>query len=139
MRMNGNVFLMASLALAMCLTGSAADTHATAGEATLSTGKLVTTMRLLNTGQVSYRNENHRFADLAELVAFLHQKNMLAKSPLNLENPAPYQVHVTTNPNATHYQIAIQPPTDACRTAAFSDDGGIIYLGQAIDCPAAPH
>jgi len=145
MQMNRRVFLVASLVLTMCLTGSATQTQETASESGIPTTKLVTTMRLLNTQQMNYRNENHRFASLDELVAFLRQKNMLGKSPIDLENPAPYQVQITTNPDATHYQITIQRPADVndkatwCRTAAFSDDGGVIYLGQAIDCPAAPH
>jgi hypothetical protein len=145
MQTNRRVFLMANLVLAMCLSGSATQTQETGVEAGIPTGKLLTTMRMLNTAQVGYQVENNRFASQDELVMFLRQKNWLGKSPLNLENPAPYQVQVTTNPSATHYQITIQRPADLndkstwCRTAAFSDDGGVIYLGQAIDCPAAPH
>lgn len=145
MQMNRRVFLTASLVLALCLTGSATQTQETTSPAALPTAKLVTTMRLLNTEQMNYRNKNHRFANQDELVTFLRESNMLGKSPLNLENPAPYQVQVTTDPNATHYQITIQRPADVndkatwCSTAAFSDDSGVIYLGQAIDCPAAPH
>jgi hypothetical protein len=101
-------------------------------------------MRLLNTQQVSYLEENHRFATQDELLVFLRQRHLLSKSPLDLENPGPYQVQITTNPDATHYQITIQRPPDSsdkstwCRTAAFSDDGGLIFLGQVIDCPSAP-
>ncbi len=146
MQTNRRVFLMANLVLAVCLSGSATQTQETGIEAGLPTAKLVTTMRVLNTAQVSYEAENHRYASQDQLVAYLRQKNWLGKSPLNLENPAPYQVQVTTDPSATHYQITIQWPADpndkstwVCRTAVFSDDGGVIYLGQAIDCPAAPH
>ena len=143
--MNRRVSLMASLVLAMCLSGSTTQTQETGVEGGIPTAKLLTSMRVLNTAQVSYEYENHRYASQDELVAFLRQKNLLVKSPLNLENPALYQVQVTTNPSATHYQISIQRPADVndkstwCRTAAFSNDAGVIYLGQAIDCPAAPH
>jgi hypothetical protein len=47
-------------------------------------------------------------------------------------------------PDGMHYQITLQRPSDMndqstwCRTAAFSDDRGVIFLGQAIDCEAAP-
>ena len=43
-----------------------------------------------------------------------------------------------------HYQITLQRPSDMndkstwCKTAAFSDEKGVIFLGQAIDCEAAP-
>jgi hypothetical protein len=136
---------MASLVLAICLVGSATQTQETGSGTGIPNAKLVTTMRLLNTEQMSYRHENHRFASQDELLAFLSQKTLFGKSPLNLENPAPYQLQITTDPSATHYQITIHRPADAndkstwCHTAAFSDDGGLIYLGQAIDCPVAPH
>ena len=145
MQTNRRVFLMANLVLAMCLSGSATQTQETGVEAGIPIAKLLTTMRVLNTAQVYFEVENHRFASQDELVAFLRQKNWLEKSPLNLENPAPYQVQVTTDPSATHYQITIRRPNDIndkstwCHTAIFSDDDGVIYLGQPIDCPAAPH
>jgi hypothetical protein len=145
MQMSRGVFLMANLVLALCLTGSAAQEQEVAGELELPTAKLVNTMRLLNTAEVSYRGGTGRFASQGELLAFFRQRNLLGKSPLDLENPAPYQVQITTDPDGTHFQIAIKRPSDMndkstwCRTAAFSDDAGVIFLGQAIDCPAAPH
>lgn len=145
MQMNRRVFLMANFVLALCLTGSATQKQEVGGEPEIPTAKLATAMRVLNTAQVSYEVENHRFASQDELVAFVRQKNWLGKSPLNLENPAPYQVQVTTDPSATHYQITVRRPPDPnvkstwCHTATFSDESGVIYLGQPIDCPAAPH
>jgi hypothetical protein len=145
MQTNRRVFLMANLVLAVCLSGSATQTQETGVEAgIIPSAKLLTTMRVLGTAQVSYEVENHRFASQDELVAFFRQKNWLGKSPLNLENPAPYQVQITTDHDGTHYQISIKPPVDLrdkstwCRTAIFEDDTGVIFLGQAIDCPSAP-
>jgi len=43
-----------------------------------------------------------------------------------------------------HYQIALQRPSNMNdkstwrKPAAFSDEKGVIFLGQAIDCEAAP-
>lgn len=145
MHMNRGVFLTANFVLALCLTRSAARTQEVGGEPEIPTAKLVNTMRILNTAQVSYRGKNGRFASQEELLDFFRHRNLLGRSPLDLENPAPYQVQITTNPDGTHYQIAIERPSDMndkstwCRTAAFSDDAGVIFLGQAIDCPAAPH
>jgi hypothetical protein len=145
MQIKRRVFLMGNLVLALSLMGSATQKQEVGGDPEIPTAKLVTTMRLLTTEQMNYRDENHRFASHDELLAFLRQTHCLSESPLNLENPAPYQVQITTNPDATHYQITIQRLADSndkstwCRTAAFSDDGGLIFLGQALDCPAAPH
>jgi hypothetical protein len=144
MQIKRRVFLMGNLVLALSLTGSASQKQKVGGDPEIPTTKLVTTMRLLTIEQMNYLDENHRFANHHELLAFLRQTHCLGKSPLDLENPAPYQVQISTNPDATHYQITIQRHTDSndkstwCRTAAFSDDGGLIFLGQAVDCPAAP-
>lgn len=57
MLMTRGVFLMANLVLALCLMGSAAQEREVAGEPEIPTAKLVDTMRLLNTAELSYRAE----------------------------------------------------------------------------------
>lgn len=142
MQMNRGVFLVANFVLALCLKGSVTQKQEVGGEPEIPTAKLVATMRFLGTSEVSYRGENGRFANQEELLAFFRQKNLLGKSPLDLENPAPYQVQIITNADATRYQITIRPDfkneSTSCRTAVFEDDTGVIFLGKAIDCPAAP-
>ena len=107
-------------------------------------GKLVGAIRLLNTNEYSYKNENGRFADRDEMLAFLRQKERLSKSPIDLDNPKPYELAITTTSDRTHYQITLQRPSDMndkstwCKAAAFSDERGVIFLGQAIGCEAAP-
>ena len=112
MQINRGVFLMANFVLALCLTGSATQKQGVGGEPEIPTAKLVNTMRFLGTSEVSYRGENGHFASQAELLVFFRQKNLLGKSPLDLENPEPYQVQITTNPDGTHYQIAIKRAVD---------------------------
>ena len=110
----------------------------------IPTGKLVNAIQLLNTHEVSYKHENGRYADRDQMLTFLHQKGLLSKSPIDLENPNPYELAITTTSDGTHYQITLQRPSDIndkstwCKTAAFSDEKGVIFLGQAIDCEAAP-
>jgi hypothetical protein len=64
-------------------------------------------------------------------------------SPINLENPKPYELTITTSADGMHYQITLKRPSDMkdkntwCRTAAFSDDAGLIFLGSVIDCEAS--
>ncbi len=114
------------------------------GQTDVSTAQLVRAMRLLNTGEYSYRGENHRFAPKNELIAFLKKNRQLSRSPLNLEDPKPYDLAITTSKDGDHYQITLQRPSDMhekttwCKTAAFSDDRGVIFLGLALDCEAAP-
>jgi hypothetical protein len=55
----------------------------------IPTGKLVNAIRLLNTLEASYDHENGRYADRDQMLAFLRQKGLLGKSPIDLENPAP--------------------------------------------------
>jgi hypothetical protein len=118
--------------------------HQVNGQPEISTGNLVNALRLLNTSEYSYWNENHRFAARDDLLTFLRQKGILSGSPIDLENPKPYELTITTTSDGTHYQITLQRPPDTndkstwCRTAAFSDDRGVIFLGQAIGCEGTP-
>ena len=110
----------------------------------IATEKLVTALRLLNTSEYSYMDEHHRFADRDQMLTFLRQTGCLSKSSIDLENPNPYELAITTSSDGKHYQITLQRPSDMndkgtwCKTAAFTDDRGVIFLGQAIDCDAAP-
>jgi hypothetical protein len=110
------------------------------GEAEIPSEKLVNTIRLLNTQEYKYRQEAGRFATREELLTFLRKKNLLSKSPIYLESPKRYELAISTSPDGLHYQITLKRPSDVndkttwCKTAAFSDDAGLIFLGAAIDC-----
>ena len=110
----------------------------------IATDKLVTALRLLNTSEYSYMDEHHRFADRDQMPTFLRQTGCLSKSSIDLENPNPYELAITTSSDGKHYQITLQRPSEMndkgtwCKTAAFTDERGVIFLGQAIDCDAAP-
>jgi hypothetical protein len=137
------------------------------GQAEIPTEKLVSTLRFLNTEEYLYRHESGRFASRDELLTFLRTKGLLSQSPtalakptprfasqeetkgpssespLDLENPQPYELTITTSSDGMHYQITLKRPSDMndkntwCRTAAFSDDAGLIFLGSVIDCKAS--
>jgi hypothetical protein len=123
-----------------------AEAHArqASGQPEITTGKLVNALRLLNTHEYSYKNENGRFADRDQMLSYLRQKGLLSGSQIDLENPKPYELAITLSSDGMHYQIALQRPSDMndkttwCKTAAFSDEKGVIFLWQAIDCEAAP-
>jgi hypothetical protein len=129
--------------LGVVLLGEA-NARQTSGQPEITTGKLVNALRLLNTHEYSYKNENSRFADRDQMLSYLRQKELLSRSQIDLENPKPYELAITVSSDGMHYQIALQRPSDMndkstwCKTAAFSDEKGVIFLGQAIDCEAAP-
>ncbi len=135
--------MFVSILLGVVLLGEA-DARQASGQPEITTGKLVNALRLLNTHEYSYKNENGRFADRDQVLSYLRQKGLLSKSPVDLENPKPYELAITISSDGMHYQIALQRPSDMndkstwCKTAAFSDEKGVIFLGQAIDCEAAP-
>ena len=135
--------MFVSILLGVALLGEA-DARQASGQPEITTGKLVNALRLLNTHEYSYKNENGRFADRDQVLSYLRQKGLLSKSPVDLENPKPYELAITISSDGMHYQIALQRPSDMndkstwCKTAAFSDEKGVIFLGQAIDCEAAP-
>lgn len=137
-----------SLLLACALLGAVLIVRAVPRQTTdqreIATAKLVGVMRFINTHEYSYMDANRRFADRGQMVEFLRQKDLLSKSPVDIENLQPYELAITTSSDGMHYQITLQRPSRMndkstwCKTAAFSDDSGLIYLGQVIDCPAAP-
>jgi hypothetical protein len=129
--------------LGVVLLGEA-NARQASGQPEITTGKLVNALRLLNTHEYSYKNENGRFADRDQMLSYLRQKGLLSRSQIDLENPKPYELAITISSDGMHYQTALQRPSDMndkgtwCKTAAFSDEKGVIFLGQAIDCEAAP-
>ena len=110
------------------------------GQTEIPTEKLVNALRTLNTAEYSYREKTGRFAHREEMLPFLRKEGAPSRSPIDFENPKPYELAITTSPDGMHYQITLQRPSDMndkttwCKTAAFSDDRGVIFLGSAIDC-----
>ena len=110
------------------------------GQAESPNAKLVSALRILNTQEYVYRNEAGRFASREELLTFLRMKGVLSRSPIDLENPKPYELAITTSQDGMHYQITLKMTYDGndkstwCRTAAFSDDAGVIFLGSGLGC-----
>jgi hypothetical protein len=137
--MRRNVLLILGSTLGI-LVMAVASSPRVSGEAEIPSEKLVNTIRLLNTQEYKYRQEAGRFATREELLTFLRKKNLLSKSPIYLESPKRYELAISTSPDGLHYQITVKRPSDVndkttwCKTAAFSDDAGLIFLGAAIDC-----
>jgi|SRR5215469_3665682 len=129
--------------LGVVLLGEASPRQAN-GQQEISTEKLLVALRILNTQEYVYMDKNGRFADRGQILAFLRPTGLLSKSPIDLENPKPYELSITTTSDGMHYQIALQRPSDMndestyCKPAVFSDERGVIFLGQAIYCDAAP-
>jgi hypothetical protein len=113
------------------------------GKTEIAMEKLVGVIRTLNTAEYSYQYETGRFAHREEMLIFLRTKGELSRLPIDLENPAPYAVAITTSPDGLRYQITLQRPTDMndkttwCKTAIFSDDRAVIFLGFALGCEAS--
>jgi hypothetical protein len=112
------------------------------------TETLVDWMRSINTLQVEFNMVNHHFAAGDELRAFAREGKrdgsavMVAKE-LSASSMAPYTLQITTSADGLHYQATIRRPSDmheqatSCKTAVFSDDSGLVYLGQNIGCSGA--
>jgi len=113
------------------------------GQSEIPTEKLVNALRLLNTQEYSYRHETGRFATREEMLTFLRKNGISIGSPIDLENPKPYELAIATSADGMHYQITLKRPSNMhdkstwCKTAAFTDDAGVIFLGAALDCEAS--
>jgi hypothetical protein len=108
------------------------------GQTEIPKEKLVSALRTINTTEVLYRYDTGRFAHREELLAFLRKEGIVTQPPFDFENPKPYVLAVTTSPDGKHYQITFKPLSGMndgrCRTAGFSDEGGVIFLGLALGC-----
>jgi hypothetical protein len=97
------------------------------------------TKGLLSQSPTDLAKPTPRFVSQQEMSTSLQTKTPLSESPIDLENPKPYELTITTSSDGTHYQITLKRPSDMndkntwCRTAAFSDDAGLIFLGSVID------
>jgi hypothetical protein len=82
--------MFVSILLGVVLLGEA-NARQASGQLEIATGKLVNALRLLNTHEYSYKNENGRFADRDQMLSYLRQKGLLSRSPVDLANPKPYE------------------------------------------------
>ena len=110
-----------------------------------SRDELLTFLRtkgLLSQSPADLAKPKARFVSREEMSTSLQTNSPLSDSPIDLENPKPYELTITTSSDGMHYQITLKRPSDMndkstwCRTAAFSDDAGLIFLGSVIDCDA---
>jgi hypothetical protein len=111
------------------------------GQTEVSTEELLGVIRTINTAEVSYADEFGRYASREEMLAFLRKPHAsLMPSPIDFRIPKLYELALNTSPDGKHYQITLKGPSDMndkstwCKTAAFSDEAGVIFLGSAIDC-----
>lgn len=109
----------------------------------LAGAQMVAAMRLINTEEYSYQHEKGRFADRAELLSYLKEKNLLSKAPIDLEKGKPYEFMLVASADGSHYQVSIKPAYDekvqstSCQPAVFSDDAALIFRGAFLGCTIA--
>ena len=134
------VYLALSCGLLAVLAAGQTVSPPMNGQTEIPTHRLVDAVRTLNTYEVSYRKDNGRFANREEILTFLQQKGVLSGTDIGPVNPKPYELAITTTQNGEHYQITLKRPyvmndtSTWCKTAAFSDDSGVIFLGAALNC-----
>ena len=95
--MQGVLVLLPGL-LGIVLAGEAIPRQVN-GQPEIPTGTLLGAMRTLNTTEVSCLNDNGRFADRDQMLAYLRQQGYRGNksSPIDFENPQPYELMITTN------------------------------------------
>jgi|SRR5579871_3062207 hypothetical protein len=110
--------------------------------------KLVGWMRTINTVEADYRSSHRRFANAEELFAYSQSAKQISSARALKErlNPAaiqPFVLRVVTDARGEHYSATVKFPSDIhdqsswCKTEVFSDDSGLISLGQNIECTGA--
>lgn len=127
--------------LGIALISLVALLNVQAGEKEVSSEQLVNWMREINTRQVTFYMANKKFADAGQLITFAQQKHYsVIQNELTPSALAPYTLQINVSSDGTHYQASLKRPSDMkdkttwCKTAVFSDDSGLIYIGKNIGC-----
>jgi hypothetical protein len=101
--------------------------------------KRVVILRMLNTLEYNYQDEHGRFGERGDLLAYFRQTGATEKAD-RLEHLQSFQLSVTTSLDGAHYQISLTPLLDNgkkenwCDKALFTDERGLIFLGEGLDC-----
>ena len=131
------LFSLSCAVLGLVFTIAATDTREEDKSEALS--KRVVILRMLNTLEYNYQDEHGRFGDRGELLAYFRQTGATEKAD-RLDHLQPYQLTVTTSLDGGHYQISLTPLLDKdnkeawCDKAGFTDERGVIFLGEGLDC-----
>jgi hypothetical protein len=107
--------------------------------------EIMTTARLINAAEFSYRFKNGTYADYPTLVRSGElqktgaRKFTLGPKTLDSEtNPLPgYLLRLLVSPDGTSYQFSILEKTRAdCAPGLYSDETGVIFEGHPGECSA---
>lgn len=146
MKMRKRLFVLVGLTLTLAGTIAVRTSRVQAAEADEKLRRAVDTIRLINTAENQLRFSGAKYAPFGDspLVnackeaakknseqfgAVIHNLDLQnAKEPLNGFN---FSMVVASDGKA--YKISLAEKAN-CGTAFFSDDGGLIYQGKAIDC-----
>ena len=131
------LFSLSCAVLGLVFTLAATNTREEDKSEALS--KRVVILRMLNTLEYNYQDEHGRFGDREQLLAYFRQTGATEKAD-RLEHLQPYQLTVTTSLDGDHYQISLTHLLDNdnkegwCDKALFTDERGLIFLGEGLDC-----
>jgi len=96
-------------------------------------------LRTLNTLEYNYQERYGRFGDREQLLAYFRQSGATEGAD-SLEHLQSFQLSITTSLDGAHYQISLTPLLDNsnkgawCDKAIFTDERGLIFLGEGLDC-----
>ncbi|HEY3927029.1 MAG TPA: hypothetical protein VGL89_01530 [Candidatus Koribacter sp.] len=105
--------------------------------------RVVEILRRVNTLEINYATTHSRHvAAEQELVKWASSSREFAEyaAALSPARTAPYRISITTSRDDSQYQVLVKPVStdsaETCRVSGFSDNDGLIFLGNAIGCGA---
>jgi hypothetical protein len=128
------LFVTVMLSIVFTLTANTKDE-----EKSQTVANHLAVIRSLNTLEFNYREQQGRFADREQLLAFFRDQG--ATTGLEkLEHLQPFQLSVIASPDGAHYQMSLTPSLEEtnkngwCDKALFTDERAVIFAGEGLGC-----
>jgi len=90
---------------------------------------LINTARQIITAEISQAFKTGKFEDWN----MLQESDVVHKMGLQL--PPQTELRVLADSEGKHFSLALKDAQDTCLYTIFSDESGVVYHGQPVNCP----
>ena len=122
-----------AVVIAILITAAATSAARQPGADPIRAG--ITVMRAINTAENAVKQASGQYLELAELLNHPAMGRVRGDIVVNggVIAHQGQELRLALNADTMRYQVMVVP-AEACGTAVFSNEGGLIYTGKVLDC-----